>query len=69
MARAWRLFLTVRPSLFRVLVDIRAARGVAAAHHIDGGFLAAHQLSEHLVDQTFFQQGQQAFWRFHASAG
>ena len=55
-------------ALLGVLVDFRAARGVAAAHHVDGGFLAAHQLADDFVDQAFFDQREQTFRSFHATA-
>ena len=43
-------------ALLGVLVDLGAADLVAAADDIDGRFLAAHQLAQHLVDQAFDHQ-------------
>jgi hypothetical protein len=37
----------------------------SAAHHIDRGLLAAHQLQHNGVDQAFFDQGLQAFGWLH----
>ena len=56
-------------ALLGVLVDLRATDRVAAAHHVHGGFLTAHQLGNDFVDQTFFDQREQAFRRLHATAG
>ena len=37
----------------------------ATAHHIDLGFLAAHQLADDLVDQSIFEQRLESFGDFH----
>ena len=47
------------------LVNLGAARLVAAAHHIDHGFLAAHELANHRVDQALFNKGLQSGGSFH----
>ena len=38
---------------------------LAAAHDIDGRFLAAHQLPDHLVYKAFFNEGGESFRGFH----
>ena len=47
------------------LVDLGAAQLVAAAHHINRCFLAAHERSQHLVHQAVFDQGFNTFGRLH----
>ncbi len=56
-------------ALFGVFIDLRAARGLAAADHVDGGFLAAHQLRDDFVDQALFDEREQTFRCFHAATG
>jgi hypothetical protein len=50
-----------------LLVDLGAAHLLAAADHVHGGFLAAHQLPDHGIDQTFVDQRLQTLRSFHAA--
>ncbi len=43
-------------ALGRFLVDLGAARLDPAAHHVDHGLLAAHELPNHAVDQSFVDE-------------
>ena len=52
-------------ALGRLLVHLGTARFIAAAHHVHGGFLAAHQLVQHLVDETVFVQRHQPRRNLH----
>ncbi|MCY1426203.1 hypothetical protein D9M71_420190 [compost metagenome] len=52
-------------ALVGLLVDLGAAQLIAATHHIHGCFLAAHQRTQHLVDQAILGQWLKAFWCFH----
>ena len=52
-------------ALVGFLVDLGATQAVAATHHIDRGFLAAHQRAHDLVDQTVFDQRFQASGCLH----
>ena len=52
-------------ALLGIFVNLGATNVFATAHDIDGGFLAAHQLPEHLVNEAFFNEGGQSFWGFH----
>ena len=52
-------------ALLGILVNLGATNVLAAAHDIDGGFLAAHQLPEHLVYKAFFYQRDESFGYFH----
>ena len=55
-----------KTALVGFLVDLGAARVIAAAHDIHHGFLAAHQLANHGVDQSLFNEGLQSWRCFHA---
>ncbi|MNV65361.1 hypothetical protein D3C71_1580530 [compost metagenome] len=48
-----------------LFVDLGAERVVATAHHKNHGFLAAHELANHGVDQAFLDEGLQAGGCFH----
>ena len=75
MARAWRRVLDLavlgvvdrlaEAALVGFLVDLGAARLVAAAHHVDHRLLAAHQLAHDRVDQAFVDQRLQSLGWFH----
>ena len=47
------------------LVDLGTAYLVAATHHIDRGFLAAHQLADDLIHQAVFDERSDSFRGFH----
>ncbi|MNC07698.1 hypothetical protein D3C75_552540 [compost metagenome] len=48
-----------------LFIDFGAADLVAAAHHIDVGFFAAHQPADDIVDQAVINQRLDSIWNFH----
>ena len=56
-----------KAALVRFLVDLGAAYLVAAAHDEDHGFFAAHELADHRVDETVFDQRFEARGDFHSA--
>ena len=54
-----------KAAVVRFFVDLGAAGFVTAAHHVDHGLLAAHELPDHGVDQAFLDEGLQAGGSFH----
>ncbi len=54
-------------ALVGFLVDLGAARVVAAAHHEDHRFLAAHELAHDGIDHAVFDQGKESLRGFQAS--
>src|SRR5678816_4204146 len=54
-----------KAALVRFLVDLGAARLLAAVNDIDHRLLAAHQLAHDRVDQAFLEQRAQALRRLH----
>src|SRR5687768_16275837 len=54
-----------KTALMGFLVNFRATYLFSAAHHIDRGFLATHQLTDDLIDQAILDQRFNSFWGFH----
>src|SRR6185369_3856897 len=54
-------------TLRRLLVDLGAARLVAAAHDIGHSFLAAHELANERIDQAFVNERLKAGRGFHGA--
>jgi hypothetical protein len=52
-----------------VLIDLGAAVFLAAAHHIDLGFLAAFHFGDDFIDDAVFHQRHQSFRDFHGFLG
>ncbi|MDT4846818.1 hypothetical protein FQZ97_808530 [compost metagenome] len=55
-------------ALVGFLVDLGAARVLAAAHDVHHGLLAAHELAHDAVDQPFVDEGLQSGGCLHACA-
>ena len=55
-----------KAALVSLLVDLGAARFIAAANHIHHRFLAAHELADDGIDQALFNEGLQSWRCFHA---
>src|SRR5688500_6742662 len=54
-----------KTALMGFFVNFRATYFFYAAHHIDRGFLATHQLTDDLIDEAILNQRFNSFWGFH----
>ena len=54
-----------KAALVGLLVDLGAARFIPTAHHEDRGFLPAHQLAHHAIDEPIFDQRFKSLGYFH----
>ena len=59
------LHCLLETTLVGFLVNLGAANLAAATHDEHVGFLAAHQWTDHFVDQAVFDQGFDSFGDFH----
>src|SRR5688500_3396880 len=54
-----------KTALMGFFVNFRATYLFSAAHHINRGFLATHQLTDDLINQAILNQRFNSFWGFH----
>ncbi len=54
-------------ALVGFFVNLGATDFVAALHDIDGGFFAALELAQHIVNESVFDEGGNSFWCLHQS--
>ena len=55
-------------TLLSIFVHFGTAYVITAAHHINGRFFAAHQLTQDIVNQAFFNQRPEPLRDFHCTS-